>query len=128
MTYLAFAKTFGPYFAIGALLMVVLFYRGDMIKAKAAKEQAVAEAVSLRTVNEANSKAMKLLSESQAQNTQILKDLGLSIAEIDARRDATRTVIKESIRNDPAVKSWADGAIPGRVRDALNSRAVPSSR
>ena len=115
----AFFKTFGPYIIIVALVMVVLFYRGDMIKANAAKDQAVAEATQLRQINKENAETLKRLADAKADNDRIVKELAEDVAAIRARGNTARITIQEAKRNDPAIRSWADTPVPGRVRDAL---------
>lgn len=116
---LAFFRTFGPYIAIVALIMVVLFYRGDHIKVKAQRDAAVTEATSLRKTNEQNAATMTRLSAAAEANARIAEGVATDIAAIRERGTNARVIIQEATRNDPSVRAWADTPVPSRVRDAL---------
>lgn len=123
MTTWAFLRSFGPYVAIVALILVVLFMRGDHIKFKAERDAAVTEATSLRAVNEANAATMTKLGQAAEANARIAEGVASDVAAIRQRGSATRTIIQEATRNDPSVRAWSDTPVPDSVRRAVEAPA-----
>lgn len=121
MTAFAFLKTFGPYVAIVALLLVALMLRTDKIKADAQRKTAVAQAEQLQAVNAANSKAFDRIAKAAADNVRIQQELAVDVAAIRARGETARRSIKEATKDDPETRAWGSQPLPGRVRDALRA-------
>lgn len=116
-----FLRANWQYFAIAALLFVVLFYRGDHIKMKAQRDAAQVEAASLREVNEQNAASLKRISDAAKDNARIAAAVASDVSKIRAKSETTIAQMREAARNDPTVRDWYDSPVPGVVRNSLEN-------
>jgi hypothetical protein len=121
--YWTFAKVFGPWLVVLALVFVVLFMRGDMVKFKAERDAAKTEVTRLDGINRQNAATMSRIAQATEDNARIATEVQADLADIRARGNTTRVTIQEASRNDPTVRAWADTPVPGVVRDALSAPA-----
>jgi len=113
------ALRFGPYVAIVALLVALLYVRGDKIKAQAETAGALREVKTLTKANESQSEALKLAIEVRRDNDRIQRELSDKLADISATANAAQEGLANAIARDPEAKSWADTDVPISVRNSL---------
>ncbi|WP_091952094.1 hypothetical protein [Phyllobacterium sp. YR620] len=109
-----------PYIAIAGLLAVVLWYRGEMIDAKAHKAAADAALSIAKESNEQQAKAIDKLVERKARDDQILADISAKLAGINQSVAETTETITKLEKNDETVRKYLDGVVPESLRRVLN--------
>lgn len=123
--YLKLALKFGPYIAIALLIGFLLYQRGNLATATGERDAALVHAAQLAATNAANQRTMQGMAAQRIDNDAIATAVATRLQDNQVREVHTQTVIREAIRNDPTVRTWADSPIPDSVRSAL---AAPGGR
>lgn len=106
---------------LAALVAVLMWYRGEAIKAGAERDQWKETSQTWERANADNVKAIESLKQARVQNDAIAADLRRQLQENAGREVETRTIIREVVRNDPVARSWADSPVPDSLRNAAQA-------
>lgn len=122
-----------PYLAIVALIGLVLWFRGEAVKAdgerdlavthKQIAEQSLKDAVA---VNERQDKTIEALTKLRDSNDALLTALNLSLQEISGKTDLTRSDIRQLEKSNAAVRNYLDTPVPPDLGRVLNGEPAAS--
>lgn len=116
--YVKLALKLAPYLAIALLIGAVLWLRGSVKDANAAKDKALVERNQYKAVNEANAKTIAALSQRQTDNDKIAQAVAAVAAANNVRTETTRQALRNA-QNEPSVRNWASEPVPISVQHAL---------
>lgn len=116
--YVKLALKLAPYLAIALLIGAVLWLRGSVKDANAAKDKALVERNQFKAVNEANAKTIAALSQRQTDNDKIAQAVAAVAAANNVRTETTRQALRNA-QNEPSVRNWASEPVPISVQHAL---------
>lgn len=125
-----------PYLAIVALIGLVLWFRGEAVKADGERDLAVAHRAAAvqglkeaKLVNVRQDRTIDALTKLRDSNDALLTALNLSLQEISGKSDLTRADIRQLEKSNAAVRSYLDTPVPPDLGRVLNSDpAAPGGR
>ncbi len=120
LTPVGFLLKFWHWFAIAALVGVLLFMRGDLASMKAAKDKAETRAATLQAVNDTNAKVIAGFAAQRLANDEIIKALGVARQTNNDRETTVRVAIERERNVDPVVRDWLSQPVPSGVQRAIN--------
>jgi LysB family phage lysis regulatory protein len=106
---------------LAALVAVLLWYRGEAIRADADRDKWKETAQTWERANASNVRAIAGLKKAREDNDKIAADLRRQVQANASREVETRTIIREIIRNDPEARTWADLPVPDSLRHAAQA-------
>lgn len=123
MTYLKLA----PYVVIAALVAAVLWYRGEMKGADAARDKASAELSLVRDANEKQAALIDQLACRKERDEQIVADISSKLAGINQTLADTSQAISGLEKDYESVRAYLASLVPDPLRRVLNRAESPPS-
>lgn len=116
MAYLKIA----PYFIIAALLIGLLWYRGEAIDAEASEAATAAELALAKQANDRQAAALEQLVKRKARDDQLLADIANKLAGINQDLATTSEKITGLEKTNETVRAYLAHNIPAELRGLLN--------
>lgn len=109
-----------PYAAIAALIAAVLWYRGEMIDADAARDKAHAELLVFKDTNEKQALLIEQITRRKERDEQILADISSKLAGINQNLTETNESISGLEKANEGVREYLKSLVPDALRGLLN--------
>lgn len=110
---------FWPYPVIAALLIGLLWFRGDAIKQDARADKVQVELTTAQAVNAANQAAFVRLDRQARANEAILLDVQGKVSALNNQAAATNAELAQLRRDNAEIRAYLDSPIPADVRRLL---------
>ena len=117
------AIRYAPYI-VGALLLIgLLYFRGEAIKAEAERDLLQDKLTIALAQNREKDKTIDLLQAWKDRSDGILTDLTAKIEKLSSDSQAIQDEITNLGKTDADAKTWLDTPVPDSVRRVLNRKA-----
>jgi len=116
------ATAVAAFVAFLVLVALILWFRGEAIKAKADAKQWRENAEVFERANKQNAFAAEQWQKAAVANAAIADALSGKVREIAQQNAAASAAVEKVYANDPNARAWADTVVPVGVRDASETR------
>ena len=117
MTYLRFA----PYAVIAALLVGLLWYRGNAIDARSEAERIRVDLMTAIVVNKAHEETIRRVTEANARTDRMLAEIAADVAAINDTTAETQASVAELERSNEDVRAYLSGVVPDGLQKLLTN-------